>query len=156
MRRFGTSFLFVLLFLVFIGFPQPASSQDIRGETLIISFGSRQFEVELYDSNATDSLLQSLPQTIDMSAWGGEFYGRLGQTVNYDGDKQKDVFEVGEVALWPSGNALCIFFGPTPASVKDEPRMASPGVAFGKIKGNTSALKGLGGMLKGVTIDIKK
>ena len=156
MQRSGVSFILALLCLLFIGFPQTASSQDIREETLLISFGNRQFEVELYENNATNSLLQSLPQTIDMSAWGDEFYGKLGQAVNYDGDNQKDVFEVGEVALWPSGNALCIFFGPTPVSVKGEPRMASPGVAFGKIKGDTSALKGLGGMLQGVKLDIKR
>ena len=149
--------LFLAAFLLlFISITQAASAQSVRKEALIISFGSTEFEVELYDSRATRSLLQSLPQSIDMSAWGDEFYGRLDQPIAYDGDKQKDVFEVGEVALWPSGNALCIFFGPTPASVSGEPRMASPGVVFGKIKGDASALKRLGGALKKVTVRVKQ
>lgn len=32
----------------------------------------------------------------------------------------------GTVAYWPEGNALCLFWGPTPASRDDEPRAASP------------------------------
>ena len=74
-----------------------------------------------------------------MSRWGDEFYGSLAQKVAYSGDTLQDVFEIGDVALWPDGNALCIFFGPTPASRGSEPRMASPGVALGKIVGDASA-----------------
>jgi hypothetical protein len=33
---------------------------------------------------------------------------------------------VGTVAYWPQGNALCLFWGPTPASEGEEPRAASP------------------------------
>jgi len=33
---------------------------------------------------------------------------------------------VGALAYWPSGNALCLFRGLTPASENDEPRAASP------------------------------
>ena len=46
--------------------------------------------------------------------------------------------EVGEVAYWPPGQALCIFFGPTPASVGDEPRAASPVNPLGSIDGERS------------------
>nr|MBP6333007.1 hypothetical protein [Aminivibrio sp.] len=60
--------------------------------------------------------------------------------------------EIGDVALWPAGNALCIFFGPTPASSGDEPRMASPGVLVGRITGDATVLRHCGRSLKKVRI----
>ncbi|MDR3073360.1 MAG: hypothetical protein LBV01_01385 [Deltaproteobacteria bacterium] len=117
-----------------------------------ITIGNTSFDVDLYDNAAARSLAQSLPQEISMSRWGDEFYGSLKQRVEYAKDPLQDVFAVGEVALWPSGNALCIFFGPTPASHGSEPRMASPGVALGKIKGDIQALRSLGSSLSKVVI----
>ena len=148
-------FFSVAIVILLMGHVSMASAQDMREETMLIVIGDARFEVALYDNNATRSLLQSLPQSIDMSAWGDEFYGRLSQPIIHDGDTERDVFEIGEVALWPSGNALCIFFGPTPASKVKEPRMASPGVPFGKIKGSTSSLKGLRNSLRGVKLSVK-
>jgi hypothetical protein len=52
--------------------------------------------------------------------------------------------EVGELAVWPAGNALCIFFGPTPASKGNEPRAVSPVNPVGKLIGNSAVLKNLG------------
>jgi len=31
--------------------------------------------------------------------------------------------EIGELAVWPDGNAFCIFFGPTPVSRAPNPRL---------------------------------
>lgn len=115
--------------------------------TMLITIGTTTFPVELYDTQATKSLRSHLPQTIRMHSWGNEYYGELSGRIDTTGDTMCDVFEVGEVALWPAGNALCIFFGPTPASIGDEPRMASDGVPLGKIIGDISALKKLKGSL---------
>jgi len=117
-----------------------------------IEIGGERFEVEMYDAAAARELSNSLPQRISMSRWGDEFYGSLSKKLDSAGDPLRDVFEVGEVAYWPPGNALCIFFGPTPASRGTEPRMASPGVALGRIKGDASVFKGFGSSLKDVNI----
>ncbi|MDR1509808.1 MAG: hypothetical protein LBS53_09230 [Synergistaceae bacterium] len=103
---------------------------------LNIAINGTTWKVELYENKAVRNLMKSLPQTINMSSWGDEFYGRLQYPVAYGDDQQRVVFEIGEVALWPAGNSLCIFFGPTPASQGNEPRMASPGVPLGKISGD--------------------
>jgi len=155
MRGFISPFFFVAIAVILMGYASMASAQGMREDTMFIVIGDTRFEVVLYDNNAARSLLESLPQSIDMSAWGDEFYGRLSQPINHDGDAERDVFEIGEVALWPSGNALCIFFGPTPASRAEEPRMASPGVPFGKIKGDASSLKDLRGSLRGVKLSVE-
>lgn len=122
-----------------------------------------QFDVELYDTAASRSLLRILPQTINMSKWGyGEYYGKLSKDIEYKGDVLREVFELGEVALYPSGffrpsgNSLCIFFGPTPASRSNEPRMAAEGAPFGRIKGDVSILKTYNASLENVAITLKQ
>jgi hypothetical protein len=44
--------------------------------------------------------------------------------------------EVGDVAYWPPGESMCIFFGPTPVSKASEPRAYSPVNVFGKVIGD--------------------
>lgn len=117
-----------------------------------IQIGHTKFAVSLYDCSASRSLLSVLPQTISMHSWGNEYYGELLITMDYAGDKLQDVFQPGEIALWPEGNALCIFFGPTPISQGEECRMASDGVAIGKIVGDFSSLKKLRNQLDHVRL----
>ena len=61
--------------------------------------------------------------------------------------------EVGELAIWPDGNALCIFFGPTPASTDEKPKAISPVNPIGMIEGDVSFLKGLS---HSVEVEIEK
>jgi hypothetical protein len=48
---------------------------------------------------------------------------------------------VGELGYWPPGSAFCIFFGPTPASVDDQPQAASPVNVLGRIEGDAAAFR---------------
>ena len=54
-----------------------------------------------------------------------------------------DVVEIGNLAYWPPGNALCIFFGPTPVSLADECRAASPVNIIGEIEGDISPFRNI-------------
>jgi hypothetical protein len=110
---------------------------------VILEFDGRTLQVELNAGSAARQLAAALPQALSMSRWGDEYYGTLAVPVS-SGEKRRDVFEVGEVALWPEGNAFCIFFGPTPVSRGSEPRMASPGIALGRIVSDVSVLVPLG------------
>ena len=49
--------------------------------------------------------------------------------------------ELGDVGYWPPGQALCLFFGPTPASRGDEIRPASAVNIVGAIEGDPTVLK---------------
>jgi hypothetical protein len=50
------------------------------------------------------------------------------------------VVDMGAVAYWPPGQALCLFFGPTPASRGDEIRPTSPVNVVGSLEGDPSVL----------------
>lgn len=128
------------------------STVNGKGATMLLNIGERTFEVELYDTGAARELPASLPQTLSMSRWGDEFYGTLKTKIGHSGDTLRDVFEIGEVAIWPPGDAFCIFFGPTPASVGDEPRAASPCAPLGRIKGDATLFRNFGSSLKDVTL----
>jgi hypothetical protein len=99
---------------------------------------------ELNDSPTAAAFRERLPTTLRMSRWGEEYYGRIDADLGVgEADDAREVMEVGELAYWPVGNALCVFFGPTPASDGGEPRAASPVNPMGRLKGGVEKLKTL-------------
>jgi hypothetical protein len=87
--------------------------------------------------------------TIRMNRWGDEYYGSIGKALGVqDGPDAREDMEVGELAYWGPGNALCVFFGPTPASTGQQPRAASAVNPAGRLRGDLAALKSLGGRIE--------
>jgi len=109
---------------------------------IVIKIGNRTIEADLNSNDTTDLFYSALPKTITMQRWGDEYYGDCGIKVNAAKDARAEM-EVGELAIWPAGNALCIFFGPTPASTDDKPRAISKVNPIGKISQDVSFLKNL-------------
>ena len=81
-----------------------------------------------------EAVWAALPVQGHANTWGEEIYFAVG--IGADREKEQQVVEKGDVAYWPPGDALCIFFGPTPASRGDEIRAASPVNVFGRVHGN--------------------
>ncbi len=109
---------------------------------IVIKIGNRTIEADLNNSDTSDLFYSALPKKITMQRWGDEYYGDCGIKVNAAKDARAEM-EVGELAIWPDGNALCIFFGPTPASTDDKPRAISKVNPIGKISQDVSFLKDL-------------
>jgi len=110
-----------------------------------LTISELEFEGTLNDSDSAAAIASRLPMTPTMSRWGDEYYGSIGDPLGVpQAPDARDEMKVGELAYWLPGNALCIFFGPTPASVGDEPRAASPVNPVGEITGDVTALKGMG------------
>ena len=111
-------------------------------EHIQITVDGKKITALLNESSIARAFFQGLPMKISMSRWGDEYYGDCGLDVRLE-DGARAEMEVGELAIWPQGNALCLFFGPTPASINDEPRAISPVNPIGQIEGNTEFLKKL-------------
>jgi hypothetical protein len=119
-----------------------------------IKIGELELSAELNDSPSAKKLMPLLPFEFTMSRWGDEYYGNCGIKVELSHDA-RDIMEVGELAVWPTGNALCIFFGPTPASRGKEPRAVSPVNLVGRLIDSPESLKKLGSSIH-VRIEISK
>jgi hypothetical protein len=113
---------------------------------LIIN-GNQRLQAELNDSPTAKKLSDALPMELSLSRWGDEYYGACGVKAGL-GDGARTRMAVGEIAYWPPGNALCLFFGPTPASSGSEPEAASEVNPVGRIVSDCAPLKTAGGSIK--------
>ena len=113
--------------------------------------GERQIEISagdvivtavLNDSDTADELWASLPITARAQTWGDEIYFSIPVSVEEAADSQETV-EMGAVAFWPPGSALCLFWGPTPTSAPGEIRPASAVNVMGLIDGDPTVLGGV-------------
>jgi hypothetical protein len=106
---------------------------------LQISVGQLVITATLNDSSTSDQLWDALPITGRANIWGDEIYF----SIPVDADEAADALEtvdMGSVAYWPPGNALCLFWGPTPMSAPGEIRPASAVNVMGMIDGDPTVL----------------
>jgi hypothetical protein len=78
------------------------------------------------------SFLDNLPFTVDLNVWGYEIY-TSSSPINIPEENSKSPVSLNDVAYWPTGKAICLFYGPTPIGKKDEITPASPVNVIGKI-----------------------
>ena len=107
---------------------------------IIFDFGSFFIEGILNDSPTSNLFYDLLPMNGESQIWGDEIYFSRQIKIEND-DWAKETVELGDIAFWPPGNALCLFFGSTPISAPNEIRPASPTNIMGKINGDLELLK---------------
>ncbi len=116
-----------------------------------IKAGAVEVLAELNRSRTAAALLAILPLKARANTWGDEIYFDVPLAVPIENGKQ--VVELGDVAYWPDGPSLCLFFGPTPASRGNEVRAASAVTVVGRIIGDATALKAV---RSGTAITVEK
>ncbi len=104
-----------------------------------IDAGGVEVVAVLNHSETAELVWDALPISASASTWGDEIYFRTDLSA-HEQDARK-VVEMGDIAFWPPGQALCLFFGPTPMSVGDEIRPASPVNVIGQMDGDPTILK---------------
>jgi hypothetical protein len=105
-----------------------------------VTVGEVEVYGELNETRTADLIWNSLPFESQVNTWGDEVYFSIPVQTELE-DSAREVVGLGDMGYWPSGNAFCIFFGPTPNSRGDEIRPASPVNVFGKVVGDPKALK---------------
>lgn len=108
--------------------------------TITIFVEGSALDAELNDSETARKLYDALPVEGTANVWGAEIYFAVPVELEQAPDARAEV-EVGELGYWPTGEAFCIFFGPTPVSTGNKPRAYSPVNVFGRIIGDASILK---------------
>jgi hypothetical protein len=92
--------------------------------------------LELDDAIAPKTIkafLDCLPLTVGINVWGEELYTDE-IPVAVGAENAKSLVDLMDVAYWPTGKAICLFFGPTPIGKKGEIKPYSPVNVIGKIK----------------------
>jgi hypothetical protein len=105
-----------------------------------ISAGSVTLLAELNEGPTAGQIWAALPIEGRANVWGDEIYFDVPVVAAQEPDARADV-AVGELGYWPVGHAFCIFFGPTPASVDDRPRAASPVNILGRVLGDATQFR---------------
>ena len=106
---------------------------------ILIRAGTIEVQAELNDTMTAAALLEILPIEGRANRWGDEIYFPIPLYLAIEDGKE--IVDMGDLGYWPDGNSLCIFFGPTPASRKNEIRAASPVTVIGRVAGNPGVLK---------------
>jgi len=107
---------------------------------ITIGAGPVTMEAELNDTPTAQRIWEELPIVGRANTWGDEIYFKIPVAVEEAPDARAEV-EVGELGYWPTGEAFCIFFGPTPASIDDAPRAASPVSVVGRVLGDPTEFR---------------
>jgi len=98
---------------------------------ILFKIGSKEICGNLNDTNTANTIYSNLPLKGKVNLWGKEIYFYV--PVQVPLEDGKDVVNIGDIAYWPDGPAICIFFGPTPVSTKSEIKPYSKVSLIGKI-----------------------
>ena len=104
-----------------------------------IQVGGIVLTAKLNRTKTADRIWEALPFEVNGTRWGDEIYFEIPVELAAVSDARQEMV-VGELAYWPQGHAFCIFFGPTPVSLGEEPRAYSGVNPFGQIEGGSEQL----------------
>lgn len=116
------------------------SYRSMHMKKIVIQVGEHRLDAELNDSDTAAAIWEALPFEGAGQTWGDEIYFRI--PVGAEPEDAKSQVDIGDVGYWPPGNALCLFYGPTPASKGDAIIPASPVNIVGRMLSDVAVLKG--------------
>jgi len=94
---------------------------------------------DLSSPKTVQKFLECLPFTVGINLWGEEIY--TDETpIKVEEENSKPLVDLLDVAYWPTGKAICLFFGPTPIGEKGEIKPYSPVNVIGKIKNSDKSI----------------
>lgn len=100
---------------------------------IVFKIGKEKIEGFLGETKTASEIYSKLPLKSKTNLWGKEIYFSV--DIHLPLEDGKDIVEIGDIAYWPEGPAVCIFFGPTPVSKGNEIKPYSKVSVIGKIDG---------------------
>jgi hypothetical protein len=116
------------------------------GNRILLLIGKNDYEVELNDSDTANAIWLAAPFEAYTNAWGDEIYFEI--PVNAKLENGRKVLKAGEVAYWPEGKALCIFYGPTPISKGKDAEAISDVSPVGRLVGDPRRFEAVSDRMK--------
>lgn len=116
-----------------------------------ITAGELELKAWLNETNTATKIWEIIPITSRVNLWGDEIYFPIPLDTGLE--NEKEIVALGDIAYWPQGKAMCIFFGRTPVSKGEEIRPISPVNVIGRIEGDPRLL---GKVKQGAKITIEK
>ena len=113
----------------------------------------REISIELDDSRSpktVQAILENLPIEVKINRWGDELYTEKTQIAEGP-ENAKIKVNLFDVAYWPEGNALCLFYGPTPISEEGKILAYSPVNIIGRIIPHNNEKENVLGKIKDST-----
>ena len=104
-----------------------------------IVVGSIEAYATLSNTKTASAVVNSLPFDSFAHRWGEEIYFEV--PLELELENGKEVLEIGDIAYWPPGKSMCIFFGPTPSSRGNEIGAYSAVSIFGKVTGDAGVFR---------------
>jgi len=117
-----------------------------------INVGGVDLVGTLNSSPLAERLLRLLPYETIGETWGKEVYFPVDLTIE-DPELVTDV-KVGDIAYWPDGPDICLFFGRTPKSTDDAPVVASPVMLIGTFQFNPEDFDRLERRRNGILVNV--
>lgn len=114
-------------------------SEEIKLKISCDRLGEIQAEFVEKNPETKAAILNALPFEGAANVWGDEIYFNIPAVVAEENTQQE--MDDGDIAFWPMGSAMCIFFGPTPVSDSEKPKAYSPVNMFAKIIGDPKIFK---------------
>ena len=104
------------------------------------------------ESKTAKLIWDNLPIEAKAERWGDEVYFYIKPKTGIEKEYARDIVEEGDLAYWPTGPCMCLFFGLTPISRDGKIMPASAVNVFGKLEGDPHPLKDVKG---GETIKVE-
>jgi hypothetical protein len=107
---------------------------------ILFKLESLDFVAQLDNSLTAQNIVRLLPLESVVAKWGDEIFFNVKAVLPII-ENRTDQVNIGDVAFCPDGNYLCVFFGPTPKSVLENPMPENPVVIIGRVTSPTDKLK---------------
>ena len=80
---------------------------------ILLDFGELKLSAKLFDTRIAREFFAQIPVSIELVAWGDEYYGSIGADLGVESPVSE--IPAGGLAYTNRGRYVCIFFGQTPA-----------------------------------------